>query len=358
MARGAALVSDRLERLQALLPELEVGALLVSHATNVRYLTGFASSNAAIVAGTDRVRLFTDGRYIEAARAVEGIEAALAERDLFGYLGKQLPELAGGTVGFEAEHVTVAQHGRLSSEGAALVPTGKVVEGLRAVKADSELASIRRSAALLNEAFERFARERVTGRTEAELSWWMERTIRELGAEGVSFQPIVASGPNAALPHHHPGERVVGPGETLLLDAGALVDGYCSDCTRTFATGELPPALARAYDVCLDAQLRSLQGVAPAQHGVDVDRIARAILVEHGYEVMHGLGHAVGLEIHENPRLSETSTDTLVAGNVVTVEPGVYLPGVGGVRIEDLVIVTESGPEVLTPMTKDLVVLS
>jgi Xaa-Pro aminopeptidase len=351
-------VTARLERLQERLAEQAAEALLVTSATNVRYLTGFASSNAALLATAERVWLLTDGRYVEAAGGVGGVEVIRAERDLYADLGHRLPELVSGAVGFESEHVTVAQHARLSGEGATLVETRKVVEGLRAVKDETELDAIRRSAAVLNEAFERFARERTVGRTEAELAWWLERTIRELGAEGVSFQPIVASGPNAALPHHHPGPRVVGAGETLLVDAGALVDGYCSDCTRTFATGELPPALARAYEVCLDAQRRSLERVVPGETGVDVDSIARSHLREHGYEVMHGLGHAVGLDIHEEPRLSDTSTDTLTAGNVVTVEPGVYLGGVGGVRIEDLVIVGEAGAEVLTPFTKELVVLA
>jgi Xaa-Pro aminopeptidase len=351
-------VSARLGRLQELVAELEAEALLVTNATNVLYLTGFASSNAAVLASADHLWLLTDGRYVEAARGVEGVEIVRAERDLYGDLGRQLPALAGGPVAFEAEHVTVAQHGRLSAEGATLVQTRKVVERLRAVKEGPELEAVRRSTALLNDAFEGLAGERVVGRTEAELAWWMERAIRELGAQGVSFQPIVASGPNAALPHHQPGDRVVGPDETLLVDAGARVDGYCSDCTRTFATGELPPDLARAYEVCLDAQRRSLDGVVPGKSGVEVDAIARSRLREQGYEVMHGLGHAVGLEIHEDPRLSETSTDTLATGNVVTVEPGVYLPGAGGVRIEDLVIVGEAGPEVLTAFTKELVVLS
>jgi Xaa-Pro aminopeptidase len=351
-------MSGRLARLQERVSQVEAPALLVTNTTNVRYLTGFASSNAAVLATAEHAWLFTDGRYVEAARGVEGVEVVRSERDLYGYLARQLATLAGGPVAFEAEHVTVAQHARLSTDGVTLVETRKIVEGLRAVKDDSELAAIRRSAALLNDVFERLAAERVVGRTEAELAWWIERTIRELGADGVSFPPIVASGPNAALPHHHPGARVVEANETLLVDAGALVDGYCSDCTRTFATGELPPALARAYDACLEAQQRSLEAVLPSRGGAEVDAVARSVLVEHGYEVMHGLGHAVGLEIHEDPRLSDTSTDVLVAGNVVTVEPGVYLAGTGGVRIEDLVVVAEAGPEVLTATTKELVVLT
>jgi Xaa-Pro aminopeptidase len=198
----------------------------------------------------------------------------------------------------------------------------------------------------------------VVGRTEADIAWWLERTMRELGAEAVSFAPIVASGPNAAHPHHHPGSRVVEAGETLIVDAGARVDGYCSDCTRTFATGPLPPALERAYAACLEAQERSLEAVRTGGVCGEIDGIARSMLLEYGYEVMHNLGHSVGLEIHEDPRLAKNSTEQLATGNVITVEPGVYLAGAGGVRIEDLVVATPDGPEVLTPVTKQLVTLA
>jgi Xaa-Pro aminopeptidase len=302
--------------------------------------------------------LFTDGRYIQAAREVAGVEAVHAERDLFSDLAQRLPTLVAGPIAFEADYMTVSQHDKLAGGGVTLVPTTKLVERLRAVKEPGELDAVRRSAELLNAAFERLASEQVTGRTEAELAWWLERTIRDLGAEAVSFAPIVASGPNAALPHHRPGSRVVQVGDTLLVDAGALVDGYCSDCTRTFAVGELSEPLRRAYDVCLDAQAQSLAAVAAGAACQSVDAVARGIIREHGYEVMHGLGHGVGLAIHEEPRLADTSTDELAVSNVVTVEPGVYLSGMGGVRIEDLVIVGENGAEVLTPFTKELVTLS
>ena len=353
MAGGDGAVT-RLERLQARLPE-GCAALLVTSPVNVRYLTGFESTNSVLLVAPDRAWLLTDGRYLEAARAVAGVELVHADRDLARDLGARLPSLVDGPVGFEAADLVVARHGRIAASGVELVPTEGVVEALRAVKEPGELDAIRRSAAILDETFERLSRERLTGRTEAEVAWWIERTIRELGAEGISFPPIVGSGPNGALPHHHPGERVIQPGETVVVDAGALVDGYCSDCTRTFATGELPPALERAYAVCLDAQRRSLDAVTAGASCPAVDGIARAVLAEHGYEVQHGLGHAVGMDIHESPRLADSSTETLEAGNVVTVEPGVYLAGVGGVRIEDLVIVTAEGSEVLTPFTKELV---
>jgi Xaa-Pro aminopeptidase len=350
-------MTARLERLRERLGELDVSALLVSEATNVRYLTGFASSNAWLLVDAERAWLLTDGRYIEAAGAVEGVEAVAAKRNLATDLQERLPSLTAGPVGFEADRMTVSVHSRLSESGVELRPTRSVVESLRAVKDADELGAIRRSAALLTVAFERFAAEPVVGRTEAELAWAMERTIRELGAEAVSFEPIVASGPNAARPHHHPDARAVEAGELLLVDAGAVVDGYCSDCTRTFATGPLPPALERAYAACKEAQELSLAATLAGTACVEVDGVARSVLVEHGYEVMHGLGHSLGLEIHEDPRLSPESESTLEAGNAVTVEPGVYLSGSGGVRIEDLVIVGEGPPEVLTTFTKELVTL-
>ncbi len=356
--RSAGSRPDRLERLRGRLRELDAAALLVSSATNVLYLTGFQSSNAWLLVDPERALLLTDGRYIEAAGAVPGVQAVAAGRDLASDLGARLAELAAGPVAFEADHVSVAVHAQVARSGVELRPARKVVEGLRAVKDAAELRAVRRSAQLLDEAFERFAAEPVIGRTEAELAWRMERTIRELGAPAVSFEPIVASGANAARPHHHPGERVVREGEALLVDAGAVVDGYCSDCTRTFATGALPDELASAYEACRLAQERSVAAVRAGAACRDLDALSRGLLRERGYETLHGLGHSVGLEIHEDPRLAPESDAALEPGNVVTVEPGVYLPGAGGVRIEDLVVVGPEGPEVLSAFPKELVTLT
>lgn len=349
-------MNERVRRLQGELGGLGAKSFLVTHPVNVRYLSRFESSNAALVVGGDRVVLLTDGRYLEAARAVPGVEAVHAERDLFAHLGKTLAELAEAPVAFESDHLTVAAHAAVASNGVELVPAAKTVKTLRAVKEERELDLIRRSARILTDAFARLAGERFSGRTEADLAWWMERAIRDEGADGVSFDVIVASGPNAALPHHHPGARVIGPAETIIVDAGAKVGGYCSDCTRTFASGPLPDDLVRAYATCRAAQEASLAAVRAGALAREVDAIARREIDESGVApVLHNLGHGVGLEIHELPVLSDVSDETLAAGNAMTVEPGVYLPGRGGVRIEDLVIVTESGVEQLTPFTKDVV---
>jgi Xaa-Pro aminopeptidase len=349
-------VNERVELLAHELDGLAAAAFLVTDPVNVLYLTGFESSNAAVLVGREKVRLLTDGRYITAARAIDGVEAIQADRDVAAFVGERLGELAEGRVAFEADHLTVAARDAIAVSGVELVPAVRVVKSLRAVKEDSELTAVRRAARILHEAFERLARHGFEGRTEAELAWWMTAAIHEEGADAVAFDTIVAGGPNAALPHHHPGSRAIGPGETVIVDAGAKVGGYHSDCTRTFATGRLPDELQRAYATCQAAQKTALAAVRPGASARDLDAIARREIEESGIaEVLHGLGHGVGLQIHELPVLSKTSDETLAVGNVVTVEPGVYLPGLGGVRIEDLVIVKEGGTEVLTPFTKELV---
>jgi len=343
---------NRTERLRTILEE----PLLVSDGVNVRYLTGFDSSNAALLVETDRVRLFSDFRYAEAARGVEGVEFVETKRSLF----VSLAELLEGRVGFEADDVTYSSWETLSAGGLELVPRRGIVEALRAVKDQGELDAIRRAGAITSEAYARFADEPFIGRTERKLAWRLEELFHELGADAPAFETIVASGENSARPHARPTDREVGAGETVVIDAGVIVDGYCSDCTRTFATGPLPDELTAAYEACLEGQLAGLEAVRSGTTGVEADAAAREKIEAAGLgeKFGHGLGHGVGLMVHEAPRLSRESTDTLAAGNVVTVEPGVYLEGVGGIRIEDLVIVGEEGAEVLTSFTKDLVTVS
>jgi Xaa-Pro aminopeptidase len=342
-------IGDRVERLREKLEE----PLLVSDAANVFYLSGLDSSNAALVIEPERVVLYTDFRYAEKARAVDGAEFVETKRDLFLSLSEELS----GRIGFEATSLTFERHARLHAGGAELVPTYGVVEELRAVKDESELDAVRRAAAITSEAFAGFADERFIGRTEHELAWRMEQLQREIGGESMSFPVVVASGPNAAKPHTKAGDRAVEVGENVIVDTGCTVDGYASDCTRTFATGTLPVELKRAYEVCLDAQLNGLEAVRPGASGPGVDAAARDRIEAAGFgeAFCHGLGHGVGLLVHEAPRLAAESHDILRTGNVVTVEPGIYLHGLGGIRIEDLVVVQDGGPEVLTSFTKDLI---
>jgi Xaa-Pro aminopeptidase len=338
----------RLQRLQASLEE----PLLVSNLVNVRYLAGFDSSNAALVVEPERVRLFSDFRYAELGRSIQGVEFVETKRSLYAALA----ELLQGQHGFEADDLTYGKWETLSAGGLELVPRRGLVEALRAVKDESELEAVRRAAAVTSEAYARFAEETFLGRTERDLAWRMDELLHELGADGPAFETIVAAGPNGARPHSRPSDREVGPGETVVVDSGARLDGYCSDCTRTFATGPLPERLQEAYAVCLEAQLAGLEAVRVGATGVEADAAARRVIEDAGFSEAfgHGLGHGVGVDVHEAPRLARESSDTLVAGNVVTVEPGIYLEGLGGIRIEDLVIVGEDGPEVLTGFTKDL----
>jgi Xaa-Pro aminopeptidase len=330
--------------------------LLVTNSVNVRYLIGFSSSNAALFIEPERVRLFSDFRYAEAARAVEGVEFVETKRSLVGALA----ELLEGAVGFEADAVSYASWEVLRAGGLELVPRRGLVEALRAVKDNSELEKIRRAGEITSQAYTQFAYERFVGRTERELAWRLDGLFHELGADAPAFETIVASGPNAAKPHARPTDRTMEAGETVVIDAGAMVDGYNADCTRTFATGALPDTLKAAYEATLEGQLAGLEAVRAGVTGVDADAAARDRIEAAGLgeKFGHGLGHGVGLEVHEAPRLSRESTDTLAAGNVVTVEPGVYLEGLGGIRIEDLVVVTDGDPEVLTSFGKDLITVS
>jgi len=342
-------VTERIERLRVGLEE----PLLVTSSVNVRYLTGFASSNAALLVEPHRVQLFTDFRYAEAARRVPEVEFVETKRSVVADLAERLS----GRIGFEADHLRYAGYETLAAGGTELVPRSGLVERLRAVKDETELDAIRTAAAITSEAYARLAEERFVGRTERELAWRMEELFHELGAHGLAFPVVLATGPNGARPHAEPGERTVERGQTIVVDAGCSIDGYCSDCTRTFAAAPLPGELKEAYAACLQGQEAGLQAVAPGRSGVEVDGVARGVIDAAGYgkEFGHGLGHGVGLLVHEAPRLSPESSDDLAAGNVVTVEPGIYLEGVGGIRIEDLVVVREGDADVLTSFTKALV---
>jgi Xaa-Pro aminopeptidase len=343
-------VTERLERLRARLD----APFLVTNLTNVFYLTGFESSNAALVVdpGGD-AQLFTDFRYLEAAQGVEGVEAVMTKRALLRDVAARLE----GKLAFEADALPYSQFEVLAGGGLELVPTTGLVEGLRVVKDEAELAKIRRAARVAERAFEALTAETWVGRTEKDVAWRLRQLMHAHGADGVSFDAAIAAGANGSLPHAEPTENVIETRRLVVADFGARVDGYCSDCTRTVATGALPKELRRIYDVCREAQEASIAEIRAGMTGVEADAIARGIIDDAGYgeQFGHGLGHGVGLEIHEAPRLSTESTDTLAAGNVVTIEPGIYVPGVGGVRIEDLAIVGEDGVELLTTFPKDLI---
>ncbi len=349
MASPATAVSTRIERLANSLEE----PLLVTSGQNVFYLTGFKSTNAALLVERDRVRLFTDFRYREQARSVEGVELVETPRSLLQGIVRHVT----GRVAFEATAMTYADWETLREAGLELVPRAGAVEKLRAVKDDDEIATIREACGIGDRVYAAMAEERFVGRAEKDLAWRMEQLFHEQGADRLAFPLIVGSGPTGALPHGRASDRVVEANTTVVIDAGCYVDDYASDCTRTFATGELPEELARAYDVCKRAQEAGLEATRAGVGGRDADQVSRSVIEEAGWgeNYGHGMGHGVGILVHEAPTLRPESEDVLEPGNVVSVEPGIYLPGVGGVRIEDLVTVTEDGNEVLTEFTKELV---
>jgi Xaa-Pro aminopeptidase len=344
-------VSERVERLRASLEE----PLLVTTGVNVLYLTGFNSSNVALLVDEERVLLFTDFRYAEAARAVEGVEFVESQRLVLKTVAGTLE----GTVGFEASQLTYDGWETLRDAGLELVPRRGLVERLRAVKDDKELAAIREAARITDAAYQALAEERFVGRTERDLAWRMDQLLHDLGGQAVAFETHVNAGSNAALPHALPTDRVVEANTTVIVDAGCVIDDYDSDCTRTFATGVLPEDLANAYEVCLRAQLAGLEAMRAGVSGADADAAARRVIDDAGLgeKFGHGLGHGVGLLLHEAPTARPESTDVLEPGNAITCEPGIYLEGRGGVRIEDLVIVNEGEPEVLSTYTKELVMV-
>ncbi len=342
----------RIDDLRAALEE----PLLVTAPANIVYLTGFESSNAAVLVEEERVRLFSDFRYAEAARAVEGVEFTQVARNLFAALASELS----GRIAFEADALRYSAYATLKDAGLELIPRRGTVEALRAVKDEEELARIRQAAGITDRMFERLADEKFVGETARNVAWKIAQLFHELGAEDLAFPPVVGAGANGATPHAHVGDDKIERGTTVVIDVGCKVGGYLSDCTRTFAAGPLPERLKEAYRACLEGQLAGLEAVRAGVTGQDADAVARDVIEAAGFggEFGHGLGHGVGLEVHEAPTLRPESDSVLEPGNVVTVEPGIYLPGEGGIRIEDLVVVTDGEPEVLYRSTKDLVDVS
>ena len=350
-------IEARSDRLAGLLDERELDRLLVTDMTNVRYLTGFTGSNGACVVGRDERLFLTDFRYTEQARSqVRGYERIEAGRDMLGDLAGRLR----GRSGFEDGHVTVEIHRKLSEkigDGVELVPAGGLVEGLREIKDEQELAAMGAAAEIADQVYGELAEEGLAGRTELQVARALVRAMEDRGAEGPSFPPIVAGGAHGALPHAEPRDAEIPRGTLVVVDMGAQVDGYCSDCTRTFATGPLDDRAREVYELVLRAQEAALASVRPGIPYKGLDGVARTMIeaAGEGEHFGHGLGHGVGLEVHEAPRVAKTAEGELRRCQVVTIEPGVYLPGEVGVRIEDLVVVGEDGPQLLTGFPKELV---
>jgi Xaa-Pro aminopeptidase len=361
----------RADRLAALVAERELDQLLVGDlvrpgdseragSANLRYLTGFTGTSGLVVVG-EGTRLFvTDFRYTERAEREipPEFDRVIAARQLLPAAAERLD----GRVGYDDANTSVRNLRKLeelAADGVELLPAAGLVEELRRSKDPRELEAIADAARLADEVFGWLIGNGLVGNTERAVALAAEQRMRELGAEGPSFPTIVAGGENGALPHAEASDREIGSGELVVIDMGAIVDGYCSDCTRTFATGEVDTGAREVYELVLEAQRAGLAAVRAGMGGKELDAVARDVIsaAGHGDEFGHGLGHGVGIEIHEAPRLGKTSEDELVEGDIVTVEPGVYVAGRFGVRIEDLVSVEPDGCRNLSSRPKELQVV-
>ncbi|GGN95532.1 M24 family metallopeptidase [Saccharibacillus kuerlensis] len=353
-------MQQRVSKLREAMTAHGVSAMFVASDINRRYLTGFTGSAGYVLITENESYLLTDFRYMtqapEQAKDFKVVEHAPKVMET-------VKELLGSSakLGFEQEHVTFAtyQSYREALEGVELVPVSGLVEGLRIFKDEGELAIMREAAALADRTFSHILTKIRPGVTERELDLQMEMFMRENGATSSSFDTIVASGERSALPHGVASSRVLQGSEFITFDFGALLNGYCSDLTRTVVLGEASDKHREVYGIVLEAQLNALDKIRPGMTGREVDALTRDIISSYGYgdKFGHSTGHGLGMEVHENPRLSKLSDDILKPGMVVTVEPGIYIPGFGGVRIEDDIVITDSGIEILTSSVKELTLL-
>lgn len=361
MRNGSGELQRRRGALRGALKPLRATSILVTALPNVRYLSGFTGSNGAVLITPDRELLFTDPRYQVQAPLQSDCDVKIAKGPLMPAVAGWIKRLKINRLAFEQTRISFLEYALLKEQlpGVKLQPAPAVVEQLRQVKSSEEIAAIRDSVQVNSAALEAALKTLKPSSTEAGLAAEIDYRMRRAGAESTAFETIVAAGERTALPHAQPtGERITG-GQLLLVDMGARVAGYCSDMTRTFSVGKIDTASRRMYEAVLQAQLAALQSVKAGVKCSRVDRAARDVLRKYGLEraFVHSTGHGLGLEIHEGPRIGRKEDTVLQAGMVITIEPGVYIEGSGGVRIEDTVAVTPNGCEILTPTTKELRVL-
>lgn len=356
---------DRLGRLRQVLTTLDVDAAIVTHSANRHYFTGYPAVDHApdetagvLIVSADSAMLIVSPTNVPwAAAAVRPEVSARAwERPWQSFVAKQLQELGASRVAFEDRAMTVADHRAIAEElkSASLVPAGDAFHGLRLIKDEDELAAITAAARITDFALQAVTSDLEPGVTERQVAWRLEVAMRDMGSHGPAFPTCVAAGPNSARPHHDPSDRQISAGEPIVIDMGATVDGYCADLTRTIMLGDPPPEFRERYNAVLRAQLAALEHIGAGMTGKEADSIARAAIADAGFgdQFIHGLGHGVGLLIHEGPSLGASSDDRLEPGHVVTIEPGIYLEGWGGIRIEDLAVVTSDGLAVLSNAPK------
>jgi Xaa-Pro aminopeptidase len=322
--------------------------LLVTGPKNLAYLTGFVSSNAALLVGPESATLFADARYTAAGREVPDVEFVETARVLLADLANRLQ----GPIGFETDHISYNGYQTLAGGGLELVPTRGCVERLRAIKDASEIEAITKASEMADIVLAKLIEEPWTGRSERELAQRLRMLVLEQGGDDVAFDVIVGSGPNGAKPHSRPSERFVALGDLVIVDFGVLLNGYRSDLTRTIEVGEIDAKSREILEVCERAYAAALEQIGPGMSGVEADAVARGLIAAAGYgsNFGHALGHGIGIEVHEAPTISAISTDSIAPGQVVMIEPGIYIPGHAGARIEDLCVVHEDGLERITSL--------
>ncbi len=353
------MIKDRLDRLVARLGERELDGVLISAPENRQYMSGFTGSAGYLFIANGHAVLVTDSRYTEQAANQAPDYEVVQVRGGWDWLLELVRSTGVRRLGFESQNMTVATYNNLidalkeddAASKVSLIAASGLAEEQRVVKDGSELEELQRAINASDAAMEAVCPNIREGMTEREVAWRMEMTMRDFGADSISFDTIVAAGPNGAMAHHRPSDREIQAGEPIVIDMGARVDGYCSDITRTVLVGEPDEMFRKIYDIVLGAQLTAIHTVKPGMTGEDCDGLSRDVIAEAGYgdNFGHSLGHGVGLAVHENPRVSPRSNDPLEPDMVFTVEPGIYISGWGGVRIEDIVVLGEQGA---TPLSK------
>jgi len=350
-------MNHRLEKLRQKLEENQLETILVSQAENRRYLSGFTSSAGFLLVTEKHAILATDFRYIEQAQEqAPDFEIFRIEGEPQKWFPALISSLAVKRVGFDANDIPFSIYRKLVAAGGEveLMPTEELVESLRAIKDEMELTSITKAVEMTDAVFDEVAPNIQPGMTEKEVAWEIEKSLRERGSESVPFDLIVASGSNSALPHARPTDRALLPGESVVIDIGARCEGYSSDLSRTIFLGDEDKTFARIYDVVLGAQLTAIATIEAGMSGEQADALARTVIEQGGYGEAfgHGLGHGIGLVPHELPRLGRGSSTVLSDGMVFTIEPGIYVKGWGGIRIEDVVVLEKGKARVLSQAKK------
>ena len=350
---------SRLGKLRQMIEAKGLDVLLISYPTNLRYISGFTGSTAWSLISADKAIIAVDFRYIEQAKTeTHEFEVIHVRGELASWLPKLVSDFRFKNIGFEAEHILFSTYDQIcksmANDGSKLIPTIKAMESIRIIKEPQELTHIEAATKLADSAMSHAKSLISPGKTEKEIAWEIERFVRENGSEAVPFDIIVASGPNAAMPHMKPTDKYILEGEPIVVDMGARINGYCSDLSRTFYMGTEDNMFSKIYDTVLGAQLAGLATIVPDLTGDQADRLSRTIIEQAGYNDAfgHGLGHGVGLETHEAPRLAPNACDILADGMVFTIEPGVYIPEWGGVRIEDTVVAENGKIRSLTKADK------